>query len=329
MLNIRNWFKSKPEEAETSKPQAQNKWHQALNRTGQSLFGNLLGKSPKTGIDEDLLDELEESLIRADVGVDTAIALVESVRQNRSQLQQPTDVLNFLKKEFTRILQSDPANQENQTLRFEADKLNVYIVVGVNGSGKTTFIGKLAHQFKNEGKNIIIGAGDTFRAAAEDQLAVWAQRAGVPMVTNAQGDASAVVFDTITQAKELQANTVIIDTAGRLQNKFNLMEELRKIRRILDKTLPEAHILETLLVIDATTGQNALKQAEVFHEAVQLTGVILTKLDGSAKGGIVLNIAKDYKLPIKMVGLGEAIEDLAPFDPESFIEGLFPKELLV
>ena len=202
--------------------------------------------------------------------------------------------------------------------------MNIYLVVGVNGSGKTTVIGKLANRFIRQGRTVVIGAGDTFRAAAQEQLEVWANRAGAVFVGAGNvTDPSAVIFDTLKRAKESHADVVLLDTAGRLQNKRNLMEELRKIRKVIDQARPEGSLLESLLVLDATTGQNALKQAAVFHEAVDLSGVILTKLDGSAKGGVILGIAREYRLPVKMVGVGEGIEDLRDFHAQAFVEALF------
>jgi fused signal recognition particle receptor len=204
-------------------------------------------------------------------------------------------------------------------------------VVGVNGSGKTTFIGKLAYQFRQQGHRVLIGAGDTFRAAAEDQLAVWAERAGAEIIradeaASGGADPAAVIFDTLKRARDEGVEVVLLDTAGRLQNKFNLMEEMKKIRRIIDRERPEDSVLEALLVLDATTGQNALKQAKAFQETVDLTGVVLTKLDSSAKGGVVLAVAKEYRLPVKMVGVGEGIEDLQPFETDAFIDGLLDRD---
>jgi len=295
---------------------------QALQKTSQSLFGGLFrfGQTESHwALDDDQLDQIEENLIRADVGLDLATQLTDTLRQQRHHVKTEADLNHFFKEAFTAILTPfDAANR----LRFEPDRLNVYLMVGVNGSGKTTTIGKLAYQFSQRGESVIIGAGDTFRAAAEDQLAIWADRANAQLIRKDGGDPAAVIYEAIETAKKQQAGVVIIDTAGRLQNKFNLMEELRKIKQVLTKSLPSDAVYESLLVLDATTGQNALKQAEVFKDTVDLTGVVLTKLDGSAKGGVVLNIAQNYQLPVKLIGIGEGIEDLTGFDAQLFVESL-------
>jgi fused signal recognition particle receptor len=295
----------------------------ALSQTGKSLIGSIvsLGKDEEDDepLSEDALDNIEETLIRADVGVDMAVKLTETIRRNKN-IQTHSKLKAFLKEEFTKVL---TLPQESNRLRLTPGKLNLILVVGVNGAGKTTLIGKLAHRWIGEGKKVVIAAGDTFRAAAEDQLEIWAQRAGAELVRKDNADAAAVIFDAIHQAVENQADVLLIDTAGRLQNKFNLMEELKKIKKIIEREAPADMVYESLLVIDATTGQNAMRQAEVFQEAVQLTGVALTKLDGSAKGGIVFNIASTYHLPVKLVGVGEKIEDLRDFEPSAFIEALF------
>ena len=228
------------------------------------------------------------------------------------------DVLN---REFEAIL--TPYEQANQ-LKFDPKVMNIYLVVGVNGAGKTTFIGKLANRFIKQGKTVVIGAGDTFRAAAEEQLEVWANRAGATFIgAGNTKDPAAVMFESLKQAKAIGADVVLLDTAGRLQNKFNLMEELRKVRKVIEQGKPEGAVMESLLVLDATTGQNALKQASVFKETVDLNGVVLTKLDGSAKGGVILTIAREHGLPVKMVGVGEGIEDLKDFHAHEFIDALF------
>jgi len=274
-------------------------------------------KSSEKALTETDLDEIEEVLIRADIGVDFAVEIIEQVRR-QPQFHYPDKLQAFLKDSFAKTLET-----QDNTLSYKQGKLNIYLVVGVNGAGKTTLIGKLAHRFKQQGKTVVIGAGDTFRAAAEDQLAIWAERAGVAFVTKDTADAAAVVYDAIQRAKEMQADVLILDTAGRLQNKFNLMEELKKIKGVIDREAPLDKVYEALLVVDATTGQNAMSQAKVFNEAVTLTGVALTKLDGSAKGGIVFNIARTFHLPVKLVGVGEKIEDLQDFDPQAFVNALF------
>jgi len=292
--------------------------------TGKSFMGKLMGVLE--GIDqadmEDVIDSIEELLLKADVGLDTSVEITDKLRKNKGQLKTREDVLNFLKNEFTQILA--PYTDAN-LLNFTLDELNIYLVVGVNGAGKTTFIGKLAHLFMQAGQRVVIGAGDTFRAAATEQLEIWADRAGARFIGGKQNaDPAAVIYDALKAAREEEASVVLLDTAGRLQNKHNLMEELRKIKKVIDKERENgtSHF-ESLLVLDATTGQNALKQAEVFRECVDITGVVLTKLDGSAKGGVILSIAKQFKLPVKMVGVGEGIDDLKPFDPTEFVDALF------
>ncbi|MCQ2958302.1 MAG: signal recognition particle-docking protein FtsY, partial [Candidatus Gastranaerophilales bacterium] len=223
----------------------------------------------------------------------------------------------FLKEQFMDILKDIPSSELNLK-----NGLNIFLITGVNGAGKTTLIGKLAYNFKNIGKRVLIAAGDTFRAAAEEQLDIWSKRAGADIVRNDGADPASVVFDAIRKAKAENYDILLIDTAGRLQNKFNLMEELRKIKRVIDKEA-DGLLSESMLVIDATTGQNALKQAEVFAECVDLTSVALTKLDGTSKGAVVLSIAKEMKLPVKLVGVGEKMEDLREFSAQEFIEALF------
>lgn len=335
---LKSWFglgKSQPDEAvrppDTSAAEtdesgnAIDRLKSAVSLTSKSLIGRILsvGKTEagdQTPLSEEDLDTIEETLIRADVGVDYAETLVETLRKNRA-IQTREQLRNYLEQSFLATLA--PEQTGSNTLQYRQGHLNIYMVVGVNGAGKTTLIGKLASRFIHQGKQVIIAAGDTFRAAAEDQLEIWAERAGATLVRKDKADAAAVVFDAIQQARETRADVLIIDTAGRLQNKFNLMEELRKIKRIIEREAPPDAVYESLLVIDATTGQNALRQAEVFKEAVQLTGVALTKLDGSARGGIVFNIAETYRLPVKLVGVGEKIGDLQDFDPRAFIAALF------
>lgn len=271
-------------------------------------------------IDEEFLENLEERLIKADLGLSTAELLVSHLRREvRKNGWNSHDVENFLKREFNDILSSAPSPK----LRVDPAQLSIVLVVGVNGTGKTTSIGKLCWRFKEEGKKVLMAAGDTFRAAAETQLEIWSERAGVDIVRLADGsDPGAVVFQALQKAKGENYDVLVIDTAGRLHNKANLMAELKKVRGVIDKHgsgLP----LESLLVIDASTGQNGLQQAKVFMEVCPLTGVILTKLDGSAKGGIVFSIARDLKIPIKLIGLGEKIDDLRDFEPELFVEALF------
>ena len=293
---------------------------QAISKTSESLVDNVLSLTQgKQEIDDDLLDEMEEALIKADLGIDTSVDIIEKLRANKSKIK-PDRVGEFLRNEFTQVLGTTNSN----SLNIKNNQLNIFLITGVNGAGKTTLIGKLAYRFNMQGKKVIVAAGDTFRAAAEDQLEIWTNRAGAEIVRRDGADPASVVYDAINQAKEQNADILLIDTAGRLQNKFNLMEELNKIKRVIDREAPEC-LSESLLVLDATTGQNGLKQAEVFNEAVQLTSVALTKLDGTAKGGIVIAIAKEFSLPVKLIGVGEKLEDLKDFNPNDFVNALFEK----
>ena len=259
---------------------------------------------------------MEELLIKADLGVNTASAIVDKLRSG--QKLKPSQVKEYLKSEFSTILQNAGSN----ALSYKDGELNIYFIVGVNGAGKTTLIGKLAHRFKLQGKKVLVAAGDTFRAAAEEQLNIWSERAGAQIVRNDGADPASVVFDAIKKAKSENFDVVLVDTAGRLQNKFNLMQELQKVKSVIDKQAPEA-LRETILVLDANTGQNGLSQAKVFTECVNLTSVALTKLDGSAKGGIIIAIAREMNLPVKLIGVGEKMEDLKDFDAADYIEALF------
>jgi fused signal recognition particle receptor len=270
-------------------------------------------------ITDNYLEELEEKLIRADLGVRTVDGLISDLRkQSKSKSWTSADLESFLKKEFQQMLVAKFSSQ----LKIGSG-LNIVLVVGVNGTGKTTSIGKLCHRLRLQGKKVLMGAADTFRAAAETQLEIWAERAGVNIVRLPDGsDPGAVVFQAIKKAREENFDVLVIDTAGRLHNKTNLMSELKKVRSVIDKNAPDTN-LESLLVLDASTGQNGLQQAKVFTEAVGLTGVILTKLDGTAKGGVVFAIATELKLPVKLIGLGERIDDLRDFEPELFVEALF------
>ena len=275
-------------------------------------------------VDEDFFEELEETLIGADVGFETAIRITEALRQEVKlrNAKKSAEVQNAIIEKLVDLYEAEGINEVNE-LNIQEDGLTVILFVGVNGVGKTTSIGKLAHQFKNEGKKVLMAAADTFRAGAIDQLVVWGERAGVEVVRgNAGGDPAAVVFDALERAKIEQADVLLVDTAGRLQNKVNLIKELEKIKRVIQRELPEAP-QETLLVLDATTGQNAMVQAKQFKETTDVTGLVLTKLDGTAKGGIVLAIRNELHLPVKLVGLGEGIDDLEPFDPNDFVVGLF------
>jgi fused signal recognition particle receptor len=281
-------------------------------------------------IDADVLDELEEALIGADIGVQTSLEIIDKARQQvaRKQLNDVDELKRLIKDELRGILEAAERNRKRGTVASETEvpldiKPYLVMIVGVNGVGKTTTIGKLSHRIKSEGNEVMICAADTFRAAANDQLAIWAERSGVPLVQQKPGtDPSAVLFDSISAAKSREADVLIIDTAGRLHTKANLMQELEKMRRIAGREV-EGAPHEVLLVIDAVTGQNGLEQARQFTKAVPVTGLVLTKLDGTAKGGIVIAIAKELGIPIRYVGVGEKMSDLIEFSPEAYINGLF------
>lgn len=280
------------------------------------LVGNIVNSvENEEEFSEFVLDDMEDMLISADLGVNYASELVDRLR-NQTKIK-PSEVKKYLKDEFLKVLKNAGGNK----LEYK-DGLNIYFITGVNGAGKTTLIGKLAYKFKNEGKRVLIAAGDTFRAAAEEQLDIWSKRAGADIVRRDKADPASVVYEAIEKASKENYEVILVDTAGRLQNKFNLMEELKKIKSVIDKKAPDA-LRECILVLDANTGQNGLQQAKVFTEAVNLTSVALTKLDGSAKGAIILAVAKELKLPVKLVGVGEKMEDLKTFNSEEFIEALF------
>ncbi|WP_156289037.1 signal recognition particle-docking protein FtsY [Oceanobacillus salinisoli] len=275
-------------------------------------------------VDEDFFEELEEVLISADVGVMTVMDLIDELKMEvkRQNIKDTKEVKNVISEKLVEIYYGDE-NEEIEKLKVKEDELSVILVVGVNGVGKTTSIGKLAHQLKTQGKNVVLAAGDTFRAGAIEQLEVWGERAGVDVIKQSAGsDPAAVIFDGIKAAKSRGADVLICDTAGRLQNKVNLMNELAKVKRVIEREIPGAPH-EVLLVLDATTGQNALSQAKTFSEATDVTGIVLTKLDGTAKGGIVLAIRNELNIPVKFVGLGEKVDDLQQFDAHAFVYGLF------
>ena len=270
-------------------------------------------------VDEDLFEELEETLISADVGVNTSLYIIDELRDRvkENRITEPAEVKGVIKEIICSILDG-----EDNSLTLDGSPA-VVLVIGVNGVGKTTSIGKMASQLTAAGKKVILGAGDTFRAAAADQLEIWAERVGCDLIRLQEGaDPAAVVFDTISAAKARGADVVIFDTAGRLHNKKNLMDELNKISRVIERELPESK-KEVLLVIDATTGQNAVSQVKQFKEAAPITGIVLTKLDGTAKGGIVIAIAHEEKIPVKFVGVGEGIDDMQKFDSKDFATALF------
>lgn len=293
-----------------------NNLKEVVSNTAQNLVGNVVNTvGQEEEFSEFVLDDMEDTLISADLGVGYASELVDKLR-NQDKIK-PSDVKNYLKTEFLKTLKEAGSNE----LNFQ-DGLNIYFITGVNGVGKTTLIGKLAYKFKQEGKKVLIAAADTFRAAAEEQLDIWSKRAGADIVRHDKADPASVVYEAIDKAISGGYDVILVDTAGRLQNKFNLMEELKKIKSVIDKKAPES-LRECILVLDANTGQNGLQQAKVFSEAVNLTSIALTKLDGSAKGAIVLAVAREMKLPVKLVGVGEKMEDLKQFNSEEFIEAIF------
>ena len=294
-----------------------------MEKTRQGFVSKVFGIFGGKEIDDDLYEELEEALIAGDVGVETALEITERLR-NRAKadkIKYAADLKEALAEEIADLLGSEP-----EPLNLVRGELNIILVVGVNGVGKTTSIGKIANLLKKDDYKVILGAADTFRAAASDQLKIWGERVGVDVIAHQEGaDPAAVVFDAIAAAKNRKAEVLIIDTAGRLQNKANLMNELSKIRKVIDREANGA-LKEVLLVLDATTGQNALSQAKTFGEATGITGVVLTKLDGTAKGGVVLGIKSQYDLPVKFIGIGEQVDNLQIFDPQSFAHALFMEQ---
>ena len=293
-----------------------------LKKTSSSFVnavGSVLGGFTK--IDEDLFSELEETLILCDIGAATSVKICDILREKvkAEKITDPKLIRSMLKDIIFEMLNGDNSIDLS-------GKPTTILVIGVNGVGKTTSIGKMAAQYKKEGKKVVLGAADTFRAAAIEQLEVWSRRADVPMVKSVEGtDPASVVFDTIASAKAKNADVIICDTAGRLHNKKNLMDELAKINRVVDRSL-EGGKKETLLVLDAATGQNAVNQARQFSEVTDITGIILTKLDGTAHGGVVISIMDELKIPVKLIGVGEQIDDLMPFDAREFADGLFGEE---
>ncbi len=299
-----------------------DKLKSGLKKTKKALFGGLRNIAKAfTRVDEDMLEELEELLIEADIGVETTEYIVDELRERikDGRLREPDQIMSSLKEIISEMI------GEGEPLKLDT-KPSVILVIGVNGAGKTTCIGKVSNKLRREGKKVVVAAGDTFRAAAIDQLRVWCERAGVDMVNQSEGsDPAAVVYDAINYAKNKQADVLIIDTAGRLQNKKNLMNELAKIDRVIDRELPGV-CRENLLVLDATTGQNAVSQAKEFKNSAALTGLVLNKLDGTAKGGIIISIKRELGIPVKFIGVGEKLDDMESFDSEEFIDALFSVE---
>ena len=306
--------------------QDQQKLEEGLANTKKSFLSKLgTALVGKTKVDEDVLDELEDVLIQSDVGVATTIKIIEALeaRIAKDKYLGQEDLMRMMQEEIMNLLVSPDI--EATTVEEELAKHQPYVVmvVGVNGVGKTTTIGKLAHQFKSSGKKVMLGAADTFRAGAIDQLQIWADRVDVPLVRQEMGsDPASVAFDTLQSAKAQACDIVFIDTAGRLHNKINLMNELSKVKRVMDKVVPEAPH-EVLLVLDGSTGQNAFEQAKQFTAATEVTSLAITKLDGTAKGGVLLGISDQFQIPVKYIGVGEGIEDLQLFDKSNFIQTLF------
>ena len=315
-----SWFKNifKKEEKESL--------DKGLEKSNQGFFDKIsravVGKSK---VDDEVLDELEDILISSDVGVNTTVKIIERIeaRVERDKYVNTAELDKILREEISGLLLENPHSQSKNI--DETKKPYVIMVVGVNGVGKTTTIGKLAHQFKSQGLNVVLGAADTFRAAAVDQLVIWSERVGVPIVKQNMGsDPASVAFDTVQSAVAQNADVVIIDTAGRLHNKINLMNELSKIKRVMQKVLPEAPH-EVLLVLDGSTGQNAFEQAKQFTAATEVSALAVTKLDGTAKGGVVIGISDQFQIPVKYIGVGEKMEDLQLFNGEEFVDSFFKK----
>jgi len=299
---------------------------EGLQKTKESFFSKVTKAiAGKSTVDEEVLDDLEEALVTADVGIDTTVAIIDRIEKRvaRDKYVNTSDLNRILQEEIEGMLVDAPAANSYAFDRDLPSKPYVILVVGVNGVGKTTTIGKLAYNFKKAGKNVLLGAADTFRAAAVDQLTIWSERTAVPIVKQAMGsDPAAVAFDSVQSAVSRGSDVVLIDTAGRLHNKAHLMDELSKIKRSVQKVIPGAPH-EVLLVLDGSTGQNALEQAKHFTAATDVTALAITKLDGTAKGGVVLAIANQFKIPVKFIGVGEKMEDLLVFDKHEFVDSLF------
>lgn len=298
-----------------------------LDRSRTSLFGKLTRAiAGKNTVDDEVLDALEETLVTSDVGVETTLKIIERIqaRVKRDGYLGTSELNGILRNEIAGLMHD--ADQAGAGFTVEGGRPRVIMVVGVNGVGKTTTIGKLAHAYKQAGNSVMLGAADTFRAAAVDQLKIWSERTGVPLVSQGMGaDPAAVAYDTVESAKAKGVDVVIIDTAGRLHNKVNLMNELTKVKQVMRKVIPDAPH-EVLLVLDASTGQNAIEQAREFTKATQVTALALTKLDGTAKGGVAIGISDQFQVPIKYLGVGEAINDLQVFDKQAFVESLFGQD---
>lgn len=320
-----NFFKKKNQEnIEQKEENSKSFWNfsfdnlkKTISNTTQNLVESVVSSiENEEEFDDFILDDMEDLLIKADLGVNLASTITDKLRKQTTI--KPSQVKEFLKKEFSEILESAGSTE----LNYKENDLNIYFITGVNGAGKTTLIAKLANNFRLSGKKVLVAAADTFRAAAEEQLDIWAQRAQVDIYRKDGIDSAAVIFDAIKKAQSENYDVLLIDTAGRLHNKKNLMEELGKSRNVIEKLAPNS-LRECMLVLDANTGQNGLSQAKLFTEAVNLTSVALTKLDGSAKGGIIISIAKEFNLPVKLIGVGEKLQDIKLFCATDFINALF------
>jgi fused signal recognition particle receptor len=323
-----SFFKKLKEKITKQTDTVTEKFKEGLSKTRNSFSGkvnDLVARYRK--VDEDFFEELEEILIQADVGFETVMQLIDELKMEvkRRNIQDPQEVQDVISEKLVDIYNA--GEEQSTKLNIQEDSLTVILFVGVNGVGKTTTIGKLAHKFKSEGRSVLLAAGDTFRAGAIEQLEVWGERVGVDVIKQAEGsDPAAVMYDAVQAAKSRKVDILICDTAGRLQNKVNLMKELEKVKRVIEREVPGAPH-EVLLVLDATTGQNALIQAKHFKEATDVSGIVLSKLDGTAKGGIVLAIRNELKIPVKFVGLGEKMDDLQEFNAEQYVYGLFANEV--
>jgi fused signal recognition particle receptor len=320
-----SFFKNLKDKITKQTDSVTEKFKEGLTKTRDSFAGkmnDLVAKYRK--VDEEFFEELEELLISADVGVTTVMDLIDELKMEvkRQNIQDTKEVQAVISEKLVEIYQGDQNGDDNE-LNLQKDRLNVVLFVGVNGVGKTTTIGKLAHKLKSEGNSVLLAAGDTFRAGAIEQLEVWGERVGVDVIKQSEGsDPAAVMYDAVQAAKARKVDVLLCDTAGRLQNKVNLMKELEKVKRVIEKEIPGAPH-EVLLVLDATTGQNAMTQAKQFSQATNVSGIVLTKLDGTAKGGIVLAIKGELDIPVKFVGLGEKVDDLQEFNTEQYVYGLF------
>tara|TARA_B100000963_G_scaffold251318_1_gene220197 strand:+ start:1741 stop:2691 length:951 start_codon:yes stop_codon:yes gene_type:complete len=303
-----------------------DKLDKGLEKTKENVFGKLSrAVAGKSKVDEDALDNIEEALITSDIGVETTLKIIERLEQRvaKDKYLNTKELNTFLKEEMSLLLEESNNSNEFEFVVPKTDEPHVIMVVGVNGVGKTTTIGKLAHQFKQAGKKVVLGAADTFRAAAVDQLVIWSERVGVDIVKQEMGsDPASVAFDTVQLSKNKGADVVIIDTAGRLHNKVNLMNELTKIRKVMSKVIPNAPH-DVMLVLDASTGQNAIEQAKQFTLATKVDSIALSKLDGTAKGGVIIGISDQFKIPVRYIGVGEGIEDLQVFNKREFVDSLF------